>query len=1041
MSSGRQPPRQGIGLRWFDGLQFKLGLMFLLLLVLLGGASFYASNRLVGTGLDQASYRYETEVSRRLTAEIDSMVGEAKSLSDTIALVMRDNRIPRPAQKTAIESAAAKLAPDSAVIGFGVWPEPVSTAPGAARDTLVWVRDRSGKLAPRTDYNDPDTIPYWRERWYTPARLMTDAQCFWTPRYRDLLTRRDVVSCVQPLLGARGFEGAVTVSLDLEALASRFALRTATDRGYALLADRDGTLLALSRRAQDKLGDAAGTGRNIAELAQKHSEFNPLAVAVHARNETFFADALRSSLYDARQVSQLKDNTRDLSRGEADAILGTLWNHAAGRAQSAPQTLNQPHDPVLDETGYAVVASLPGTDWQLASVTATREGQDSARYLITQALVVTLGAVALTLMLTLVVLRGTIVRPLHRMLDQLASSVDAPTHEPVTLSQSARNELGALAYWFNERSAQIRELGGRAQSSSSQLVIESAERQRTQDALTRAQERNHLVLTTIDDGVVIVDERGYIEDMNPVAEQLLGVNLRAVRGTPFTQSFQARLGNEQGAALPNPADLALERGSRIEYPDGVFLTGNGASEREIYLAVAPLRSRNGRSMGCVVVLRRLAARLPGGGSSAVESHHPVTGLGGRNACERRVRNLLESARIGVRQHALLVVDIRTQGDTHTGVADDATRARLAEAFGAWAGGSNQVFDLPGERFAIAIEQADAAQALERAQELLARVAQMRERPGSDEIVLTGTIGIAPIDTLVDNAMEAIRRAGVACDAAQREGGGIATIYQPDYDLAGAANDDPLWIQRIRRGLDHNQFHVTTQWIAPSRARSAEGQVFEVLVTLEDEEGFWASPEQFLPVAERHQLASEIDRWVVARVLQSLTANSGLCARLSFCGINLSAASIGDPGFLDFIAEQLNSHPQVPVPKLCFEIGEDIVSASAKSAQRFCEAAHAIGCRVAIEQRGNRQIVGVDQLRRLPIDLLKVNAQRFAAIADDAVEQTIAESLLRVSQLMNQRVVITQIDSEAIATIWRRLGADYLQGYAVAKPSPVPFTGV
>ncbi|GAC1621632.1 MAG: hypothetical protein NVS9B10_04700 [Nevskia sp.] len=1040
MNRTRKQASRGIGLRWFDGLQFKLGLTFLLLLILLGGGSFYASDRLVGAGLDDASFRYETEVSRRLAAELGAMIGEAQTLADTLVLVMRDGRIPRAAQKAAIEAAAAKLAADSAVVSFGVWPEPVSTAPGVARDSLAWVRDASGKLGARADYNDPDIIPYWRERWYTPARLITGAQCYWTTRYLDLLTRRDVVTCVQPMLGARGFEGAVTVSMDLDALAARFAARTAGDSGYALLVERDGALLAMSKRARDRLG-AAGPVRSLAELAQKQAEFNPLAVEAHARNETFFADALRSALYDARQVSQLKDNTRELSRNEAEAILGTLWNHAAGRAPAPPRMLSQPHDPVLGETGYAVLAALPGTDWQLASVTATREGQASARHLITLTLVITLGAVALTLLLAFVVLRGAILRPLRRMLDQLAGAQDAHSSDPVTLNQSARNELGALAHWFNERGGQVRELGERAQSTGSQLAIETAERQRMQETLTRVQESRHLVLTTIDDGVVTTDERGFVEDMNPVAEQLLGVNLRRVHGTPFAQSFQARLGGESGEVLPNPAEAALARGSRIEYPDGIFLTGNGIAEREIFLAVAPLRSRNGRAMGCVVVLRSLSALRSGNGTGSAEAHHPVTGLGGRNACERRVRGLLESARIGAGPHALLVIEIRPQGAGGTSRIDDAARARLAETIAAWAGSSEQVFDLAGERFAITLEQADGAQALERAQELLARVATMREQSGGDGITLAGALGIAPIDRLVDNAMEAIRRAGVACDKALSEGGSSALLYLPEHDRAGAANDDPLWVQRIRHGLDHNQFHVTTQWLAPSRAFAAEGQVFEVLVTLEDEEGFWASPEQFLPVAERHHLAGEIDRWVIARIIETLAANEGLCARLAFCSINLSAASITDPGFLDFMAEQLNGHPQVPVAKLCFALGEDIVSANTASAQRFCEALQAIGCRIAVEQRGMRQGLGIDSLRRLPVDLLKLSAQRFAAIADDAVEQTVAESLLKLSQLLNRRVVITQVDSEGLATIWRRLGADYLQGYAIAKASPVPFTGI
>ena len=46
--------------------------------------------------------------------------------------------------------------------------------------------------------------------------------------------------------------------------------------------------------------------------------------------------------------------------------------------------------------------------------------------------------------------------------------------------------------------------------------------------------------------------------------------------------------------------------TRIDYPDGVLLPGNGALGRELGLSAVPMRSRFDRLNGAVIVLRRVA---------------------------------------------------------------------------------------------------------------------------------------------------------------------------------------------------------------------------------------------------------------------------------------------------------------------------------------------------------------------------------------------------------------------------------------------------
>ena len=56
MSSQRSRLAGQTGLRWYQSLQFKLGLLFAVLLAFLGGVAFYAGQRLIGTGLDRATF-------------------------------------------------------------------------------------------------------------------------------------------------------------------------------------------------------------------------------------------------------------------------------------------------------------------------------------------------------------------------------------------------------------------------------------------------------------------------------------------------------------------------------------------------------------------------------------------------------------------------------------------------------------------------------------------------------------------------------------------------------------------------------------------------------------------------------------------------------------------------------------------------------------------------------------------------------------------------------------------------------------------------
>ncbi|WP_295687491.1 EAL domain-containing protein [uncultured Nevskia sp.] len=1053
MSSPRPSSSLQSGLRWHQGLQFRLGLLFALLLAVLGGVAFFAADRLIGRGLEQATFRFETAINQRLLAETGQIVRSTEQFAQLLALTATN---PDAALRARL---GERLLQNLPIASYGLWPEPLNTAAGTRRSSQFWRITDSGKPEARDDYNAPDAIAYWREPWYTPSRIAGGSRCLWSPVYRDPLLARDVVTCSVAIIGARGFEGVATVSVDIGKLSRLFLTGGEALRSYAVLSDRSGQMLAVSALARDRLGAVVGSSRNLPELAQREARYNPVALAIHRRSEAFRADALRSASYDARLVSSLKDNSRELSRVAAEDALAAVWNANDGRAADAPERLKLDLDPVLGESSYAVLSTVPDAGWQLLSVSPTREGNDAMIYLVTQALIVTLGTAVLVLVVAFVLLRGTVIRPLRRMTQAIARAEqdDQGTEQDVTLDESGAGELRLLAHWHNERSGRLRDLQDRASLALSQLHSETAERVRAQDQSLRLGERNQLLMSSLDDGIAVLDEQGAIVELNAIAEQWLSTTQRNARGAPFGSVLQARLGSLEGPALPDLMQQIRDTGARIDFPDGVILVGNGAQGhergqdlgRELGLSAVPIRSRVDRITGCLVVLRRAGGQRVAGplsGSVAQEFVDPVTGLGGRKACERRVRELHAQAQNAGREgrndeplHALAKLDfpeLRRVRETRSHSDADALAARCGERLAALSGGSDHVFRLTPDRFAVLIEARTGEQARLDAEALRAHIAEQRLLSGDDWIEVHAVIGLCLISADVGSAAEVMRRAGIACDHARRSQ--AVVLHGAGLEVGTGIDQETLWVRRIERGLEERLFHVTTQRLQPSRALASEGEVFEVLLALEDEEGFWAPSSLFLPIAERHLLGSQLDRWVIQALFERLAADSALCGRMASCGVHLSEDSLHDATLISFIAEQINSHPDVPIGKLCFELRDDTLTGNPQQAKRCCEALRRLGAKIAIDHRTGRQIGYVEQLRGMPVDYVKLDAAQFQRIAEDDIEQALAESALKLARLIGGRTIIGAVDSEAQATIWRRLGADYLQGQAIAKPSPVPF---
>jgi diguanylate cyclase (GGDEF)-like protein len=1033
-------------LHWRQGLQFKLALLLAAGLLLLSVSTWLAGDYLVRSELMADSFRYERESAQRVADRFSALSEQVQELSNTLGTLAVQPGVPARTQFIAVApTLVERSAASSLIVAVGVWPLPRTLDPTADRASLYLQRDAAGVFNPRADYNDPRAAPYYEESWFTPARYAAIDRCYWTPIYREALTRQEVVSCALPLHDGRGFVGVITISLSVIRLNEMFARFTAGSPGYSLLVGRDTRLLGVSDIAARRFGTKPPL--NLVGLAQQEPKFNPLALTIHQQDEAFISAAVQSPAYDAATVSALKDSTRDLSRQEAELALASIWNQGARRddGQNDKPRLLWFDDAVLGEPAFATLIELPQTFWRVVRVTSEREGFNGVHYFFNRTLLLVGGAALVTVLLIYLGINWLVLRPLRRMTGDLASADTAEDALHIQFDENADNEIGILSHWHNERVRQLREMMERTIATNSQLVVESDERRTAQEALAKAQERATLALQAVADGVIMTNERGIVEDINPVAEQWVGVSARNARGRVFTEVFKAQATREEASAdapLPNLAELAIQRGTRLEYANGVFLQGESQRDMELYVSVTPIRTRLNRVIGAIIVFR--PATAAGNAEHALPDRRmidAVTGLPNRLACDRAIRSLLDGVRITTRPHVLLVIDVdhlKRVNDSAGQQAGDEVLTRLGESIVSRVASAGEVFRMGADQFAVLLSNFDEERGRVFAEALRELLGNTRIYWESKAINVTVSIGLTAITDETHGPVDLMRRAEDACAAAKRAGRNAVMIYDNSLDRAERSADDAIWVRRIRAGLEQSLFHLTTQWAMPAQTHLLEGHVFDILLALEDEEGFWASPNAFLPVAERHHLIPEMDRWVIRNTLEYLARSPDTLERLAFCTINLSAGTLSDHSLVEYLAEQFQRQPEVPPRKLCFELREDALAEFPNQAQIFCEAMRSLGVRVAVDHFAGRSASDIALIRRLSIDFVKIDALHFRSLGTDAVEQLLAESLVRLARTLRKRVIVANLGDAGTLDAWRRLGADYLLGLAIAKPSPVVF---
>jgi len=78
-----------------------------------------------------------------------------------------------------------------------------------------------------------------------------------------------------------------------------------------------------------------------------------------------------------------------------------------------------------------------------------------------------------------------------------------------------------------------------------------------------------------------------------------------------------------------------------------------------------------------------------------------------------------------------------------------------------------------------------------------------------------------------------------------------------------------------------------------------------------------------------------------------------------------------------------------------------------------------------------------KLKLLAVDFLKIDGSFMRNLARDPVNQAMVTAMIRLARTLNFKVIAEQVEDDSSAEAARVIGVDYLQGYALGRPEPLP----
>lgn len=414
------------------------------------------------------------------------------------------------------------------------------------------------------------------------------------------------------------------------------------------------------------------------------------------------------------------------------------------------------------------------------------------------------------------------------------------------------------------------------------------------------------------------------------------------------------------------------------------------------------------------------------------THDQLTGLANRALFHDRLEQTLAAARRGRQKLAVLFVDLdgfKTINDTLGHAVGDGLLRAIARRMAVCLRETDTPARLGGDEFAILLtnltNELDAATVARKVLASLGAPIQFRRQSTS----IRCSVGVATFPRDATEADDLIRKADTAMYHAKERGGNRFDFYTADMNAAiqrRVALED-----RLRTALEEEQLLVYYQ----PQFDLTRGRILgaEALLRWQHPELGLVSPSHFLPIAEETGLIVPIGDWILREACAQNARWNQEGHRGLRVSVNVSSQQFLESGFADVVRSALQETGLPPV-SLELEITEGSLLRDVEVTLNTLRKLKDLGVRLAIDDFGTGYSA-MSYLKRLPIDVLKIDQSFVRALTTDPADATITETIVQLAGGLNLTTIAEGVETLEQLLLLGSYGCNRMQGYLFGKPVP------
>ena len=544
------------------------------------------------------------------------------------------------------------------------------------------------------------------------------------------------------------------------------------------------------------------------------------------------------------------------------------------------------------------------------------------------------------------------------------------------------------------------------------------------------QEKLQLAATVFEntaEGVLITDTEQRISAVNRAFSEITGYSeAEALGQTPrllasgqHDSAFYAAMWHQLNAEGHWQGEILNRRKNGELYPGWLTISAVHNPELDITHFVAVFAD--------ISSIKHAQAKLD------YQAHHdPLTGLPNRALFENRLQAALHCVQTPSRQGAVLFLDLdrfKHINDSLGHPVGDLLLKAIAHRLKEQVRDIDTVARLGGDEFIILLPGLHQASDAEHIAQKLLACFNAPFQAGDHEFFSSASIGISLYPQDGTDVASLIRNADAAMYRSKAKGRNRVEAYT--RDLTAQASQRIALEHELRRAIERNELSLYYQPKLSLKTHTLVGA--EALIRWTNPTFGDVPPEHFIPLAEENGMILQLGDWVLERACQQMQEWKRHYQSFGPLSVNLAGAQLRQPGLVRRIEQLLKTY-QLRAGDLQLEITENFIMSQAEEGLAILHQLKRLGVQLAIDDFGTGYS-SLSYLKRLPLDILKIDQSFIRGLPDDPNDAAIARAIIALGRSMQLTIIAEGVETPAQQEFLAAEGCEQIQGYIVSLPLP------